>query len=103
MIDIKHIEEHIEALKQKITELQKENESWKFTLNNIAYTDKKVAFYTGFPGRAALMSCFKLLGPAVNQLIYRNSKLDDVNKKGCPWKLALTDEFFNNSDWAVPC
>ena len=98
MIDIKHMEEQIAAMKQKITELEKENESLKFTLDNIAYTDKKVAFYTRFPSRAALMSCFKFLGPAVNELIYWNSKLDDapceVKKKGRPRKLAPIDEFF---------
>ena len=69
MIDIKHVEEQIETMKQKIMELERENESLKFTLDNIAYTDKKVAFYTGFPSRAALMSCFKFLDPAVNELI----------------------------------
>jgi len=64
------MEVQIEAMKQKITELERENESLKFTLDNIAYTDEKVAFYTGFPSRASLMSCFKLLDPAVNELIY---------------------------------
>ena len=73
LIDIKHMEEQIEAMKQKITELERENESLKFTLDNIAYTDKKVAFYIGFPSHADLMLCFKFLGPAVNELIYWNS------------------------------
>jgi len=84
MIDIKHMEEQIEAMKQKITELEKENES---------FTDKKVA---GFPSCADSMSCFKFLGPAVNELIYWNSKIDDgeVKRKGHPRKLALIDEFF---------
>jgi len=57
-----------------------------------------VAFYTGFPSRAALMACFKFLGPADNELMYWNSKIDDapckVKRKGCPWKLAPIDEFF---------
>ena len=98
MVDIKQMEEQIEAMKQKITELEKENKSLKFNLDNIAYTDKKVSFYTGFPSRAALMSCFKFLGPAVNELIYWNSKVDDtaseVKKKGRPRSLAPIDEFF---------
>ena len=38
MTDIK---EQIEAVKQKITELERENDALKFTLDNIAHTDKK--------------------------------------------------------------
>jgi len=56
-----------------------------------------VAFYAGFPSHAALMVCFKFLGPAVNELIYWNSKIDDapseVKRKNRPRKLAPIDEF----------
>ena len=85
------MEEQIEAMKQKITELEKENKSLKFNLDNIAYTDKKVSFYTRFLSCTAQMSCFKFLDPAVNELIYWNSKVDDtaseVKKKGRPRSL----------------
>jgi len=85
-------------MKQKITGLERESDSLKFTLHNIAHTDKKVAFYTGFPSHAVLMVCFKFLGPAVNELIYWNSKIDgapcEVKRKGRPQKLAPIDEFF---------
>jgi len=100
MVDIQSMEQQLEEMKQKITELKRENESLKFTLDNIAYTDKKVSFYTGFPSRAALMACFKFLGPAVNELIYWNSNIDDAaaaceaKKKGHPRSLAPIDEFF---------
>ena len=42
------------------------------------------------------MACFKFLGPAVNQLIYWNSKLVDTceTKKGRPRTLASIEEFF---------
>ena len=47
------------------------------------------------------MLCFKFLGPAVNELIYWNAKLDDVpckvKKKGHPQKLAPINEFFYSS------
>ena len=93
-----HMEEQIKAMKQKITEQERENDSLKFTFDNIAHTDKKVAFYTGFPSRAALMACFKFLGLAFNELIYWNSNIDNapckVKRKGCPRKLAPIDEFF---------
>jgi len=56
MTDIMHMEEQIEAMKQRITELERDNDSLKFTLDTIAHTDKKVAFYTGFPSRAALLN-----------------------------------------------
>jgi len=99
MVDIQGMEKQLEEMKQKVAELKRENHSLKFTLDNIACTDKKVSFYTGFPSRAALMVFFKFLGPAVNELIYWNSNLDDVaacevKKKGRPRSLAPIDEFF---------
>ena len=41
MTDIMHMEKQIEAMKQKITEQERENDSLKFTFDNIAHTDKK--------------------------------------------------------------
>ena len=40
-VEIKRMEEEIEAMKQQIIELKKENASLKFTLSNIADNDKK--------------------------------------------------------------
>ena len=43
------------------------------------------------------MACFKFLGPAVNELIYWNSKPDDtceMKKKGRPRTLPPIEEFF---------
>ena len=104
MVEIQRMEKQLEEMKQKVTELKRENDSLKFTLDNIAYNDKKVSFYTGFPSRAALMVFFKFLGPAVNELIYWNSKLEDVaacevKKKGRPRSLAPIDEFFLVMVW----
>ena len=76
--EIKRMEEQIEEMKEQLSELKHENAALKFSLTNIADNDKKVSFYTGFPTHAALMACFKFLGPGVNQLIYWNSKLDDT-------------------------
>ena len=95
--DIKCMEERIEEMKEELRELKHENAALKFSLANIADNDKKVSFYTGFPTYAALMACFKFLGPAVNQLIYWNSKLDDTcetKRKGRPRTLAPIEEFF---------
>ena len=94
--DIKCMEERIEEMKEELRKLKHENAALKFSLANIADNDK-VSFYTGFPTHAALMACFKFLGPAVNQLIYWNSKLDDTcetKKKGRPRTLAPIEEFF---------
>ena len=68
--EIKRMEERIEEMKEQLSELKHENAALKFSLANIADNDKKVSFYTGFPTHAALIACFKFLGPAVNQLIY---------------------------------
>ena len=95
--EIKRMEEQIEEMKEQLSELKHENAALKFSLANIADNDKKVSFYTGFPTHAALMACFKFLGPGVNQLIYWNSKLDDTcetKKKGHPRTLAPIKEFF---------
>ena len=95
--EIKRMEERIEEMKEQLSELRHENAALKFSLANIGDNDKKVSFYTGFPTHAALMTCFKFLGPAVNQLIYWNSKLDDTcetKKKGRPQTLAPIEKFF---------
>ena len=95
--DIKRMEEQIEEMKKQLSQLKHENATLKFSLVNIADNDKKVSFYTGFPTYTTLMACFKFLGPAVNQLIYWNSKLDDtceVKKKGRPRTLTPIEEFF---------
>ena len=97
IVDIKRMDEKIEEMKEQVIELRTENESLKFTLANIADNDKRVSFYTGFPMYAALMACFKFLGPVVSELIYWNSKLHDTSemkKKGRSRTLALIQEFF---------
>ena len=92
IVDIKRMEEKIEEMKKQVIELRTENKSLKFTPANIADNDKRVSFYTGLPMYAALMACFKFLGPVVSELIYWNSKLHDTSemkKKGHPRTLAL--------------
>jgi len=97
MVDIRSVEEHLKEMKQKLTEPKEKNESLKFTLDNIACTDKKVSLYTRFLSHEALMACFLFLGPVVNKLIIcLNSKLDDdaaacdvSEKNGLPRNLYL--------------
>jgi len=84
MVDIKSMEEELEEMKQKL--------KGKMNHQNLHWTTLyALSFYTGFPSHSALMACFKFLGPAVNELIYWNSKLGEVKRKG---SLVLIDEFF---------
>lgn len=96
--DITLMERQISEMKQEINDLKTENALLKFTLSNIADNDKKVSFYTGFPSYKALMAFYKFLGPAVYNLTYWNSKVEESTcvskRKGRPRALAPLEEFF---------
>ena len=94
--DIIPMEDQISKLNQEINDLKTENALLKFTLSNIADSDKKSLSILGF--QVALMAFYRFLGPAVYNLTYWNSKVEDstcVHKqKGCPQALAPLEEFF---------
>jgi len=72
--DMQHLEFEISRLRHVVSGLQNQVLSLKFSINNIACSDQKVAFYTGFPTFASLEAFYKFLGPAVDDLIYWNSQ-----------------------------
>ena len=51
-------------------------------------------FYTGFTTFSALMICFKLLGPSVDNLTYRSTLREVKSKKGRKRKLSPINDFF---------
>jgi hypothetical protein len=66
-------DQQMKDLEAKVCELEeiRKHKSFRFS---IASDDSKVAFYTGFPSYDNLKSHFDFLGPAVSQLIYKDSK-----------------------------
>ena len=89
---IEELEGKIATLEREIKEL-KEND--RFTLESIAGDDGKVAFYTGFPTYNHLKICYDFLGPAAEQLIYRDSvRVLDHSNRGRPRCLPPLEEFF---------
>ena len=71
---IEQLERRIATLEREIKELKESDPGIHFSLESIADDDGKVAFYTGFPTYKHLKICFDFLGPAANQLIYRDSR-----------------------------
>ena len=77
------------ALSQKNKYLRQE-----FRLENNSDNASKVRFFTGFSLFAALIACFNLLGPSVDQLWYRSTT--EKSNKGLGQKRTLSplNEFF---------
>ena len=71
---IEHLEERIVVLEREIKQLKENSSANQLSLESIASDDGKVSFYTGCPTYKHLKSCFDFLGPAAQQLIYRDSK-----------------------------
>ena len=88
--------ESINELEEEVNVLQNEVSSGsKMRLSTISGDDSKVAFYTGFPLYDHLKACFDSLGPAVDNLEYRDStKILYKSNKGRPRCLSPIDEFF---------
>ena len=63
-------------------------------MENICDDDGKVKFYTGFTTFSALMICFNLLGPSVDNLTYRSTGREVKSKKGQKRKLSPINELF---------
>ena len=91
MLDNSKLTEEVSILKQEVL-------AAKFCLDNIANSNKKVSFYTGFPSIASLNACFNYSGPSVNELTYWNPSMAspqaDIKSKGRKRKLSPREEFF---------
>ena len=92
--DIQHLESEIDRLSQVVSGLQNQVLSLKFSINNIADSDQKVSFYTGFPTFASFEACYKFLGPAVYELRYWTSQQKSFKGKGRTRTLPPMEEFF---------
>jgi len=92
--DMQHLEFEISRLRHVVSGLQNQVLSLKFSINNIAGSDQKVAFYTGFPTFVSLEAFYKFLGPAVDELIYWNSQQKSFKGKGRTRTLLPMEEFF---------
>ena len=68
-IDVKKLEARICELDGEIKDLE---EVIQVLLG--VYCNSKVAFYTGFPSYVHLKICFDFLGPAVFQVMHRDSR-----------------------------
>lgn len=91
---MQHLEFEISRLRHVVSGLQNQVLSLKFSINNIAGSDQKVAFYTGFPTFVSLEAFYKFLGPAVDELIYWNSQQKSFKGKGRTRTLLPMEEFF---------
>ena len=73
----------------------KESGASKLRLESITIYDVKVMFYTGFPSYDHFKICFDFLGPATQQLTYRDSRrVFDHSNRGRPRSLPPIEEFF---------
>ena len=86
---IEHLEAEIEVLKLKLRRSE-------LCLSNIAHSNSKVQFYTGFRDYSTLMAVYKMLGPAVDCLKYWGSEIkgDVKSIQGRNCSLPHTDEYF---------
>ena len=93
MISLREI---IHELECQVVALRREvGSSDKMRLSTIAADDSKVAFYTGFPSYDHLKACYNFLGPAVDNLEYKDSvRIFYKSNKGRPRCLSPLDEFF---------
>ena len=78
----------------RILKRQNKNVNSIYCVKNIRDDDSKVKFFTGFTTFSALMICFNLLGPSVDNLTYRSTRREVKSKKGRKRKLSPINEFF---------
>ena len=93
MISLREI---IHELECQVVALRREvGSSDKMRLSTIAADDSKVAFYTGFPSYDHLKACYNFLGPARDNLEYKDSvRIFYKSNKGQPRCLSPLHEFF---------
>ena len=97
--ELKALTTKVKSLECELQQAKSSLEQQKFRLSNIADSDKMVAFYTGFPSHAALVACFKFLGPAVDHLCYSDSSNEGASmKKFRQHILPPLEEFFSCLD-----
>ncbi len=88
------LQKEVEILGKELHEAKSDLMKQQFRLANIADSDKKVCFYTGFPSYSALKVCFDFFGPSVNHLSYSSKSDSGSAKKGRPHVLSPLEEFF---------
>ena len=86
---IEHLEAEIEVLKLKLRRSE-------LCLSNIAHSNSKVQFYTGFRDYSTLMAVYKTLGPAVDCMNYWGGEIkgDVKSIQGQNHSLPPTEEYF---------
>ena len=88
---IEALESENESLKQKVSSLSTGRHP--FRLEDIAYDDHLVHFYTGFTSYEILLAFYEFLGPAVNQLQYWGSK-PGIRQRKKKTKLSPLNQLF---------
>ena len=78
MQDIESLELKMKELNENLKETESKCQQQLFCVENIRDDDSKVKFYTGFTTFSALMICFNLLGPSVDNLTYRSTRREVV-------------------------
>ena len=78
MQDIESLELKMKELNENLKETESKCQQQLFRVENIRDDDSKVKFYTGFTTFSALMICFNLLGPSVDNLTYRSTRREVV-------------------------
>ena len=86
MQDIESLE--LKELNENLKETESKCQQQLFCVENIRDDDSKVKFYTGFTTFSALMICFNILGPSVDNLTYRSTGREVKSKKGQKRKLS---------------
>ena len=88
MQDIKSLELKVKELNENLKETESKCQQQLFCVENIREV------YTGFTIFSALMICFNLLGPSVDNLTYRPTRREVKSKKGRKRKLSPINDFF---------
>lgn len=93
MADIDSLEDKLKKAEDECIESKNKYLKQEFRLENISDDASKVKFFTGFSSFAALIACFNLLGPSVDQLSYRSA---ERSNKGLGRKRTFSplNEFF---------
>ena len=85
----------LKETEKKLKEVELDRSKQAFRLENIGDNSSKIKFYTGFSSLSALMVCFNLLGPSVNNLSHwsTSSELKSTSR-GRKRILSPLNEFF---------